>query len=539
MPFVRRQVRLIGGTAPEARRGGRSKKAGGPKSKTGKRSLTEAKKAEITAALLAKWEREGVGRRRQGPGANPPGRGEKTKKPVTAKGRPAQAQQPSKKLAPQRRKRKPPRPIAQKELRRRQHQPPGAEYLLAFFRAAGVRAELVRGGCLWINGSQIELSWTLSAPTTHNLNYVIDEMALKYAREEFIQAVKDNARFGQGLRVVLQWRERGFAIMRDDVRLAVLHATHAFIPHRKVIYANFLKPGPHWQQVADVLRGAELELMAEWKREQEAKAAAEAAAAAAKAERSLAIARRRIDHLPDDLAPELIAACLDASRRIRLERQVAYERPVILECDFGELRLLPITGPETRLLMPFRLNTGTETLRGELILGDHDPLPVLIDEGIADRDAITAWICALLGFADATCIELEPVEPTPRRELARPGWPRSSSVIHRPPSARTVPRRRAWPSHLEPVGHWIRYSSSFVAGHRRRLNEGQMASAEARDRARQVGIFLHPHETWVRPHTRGVPDNIEMRFLWRSPTELKLSRALVASRGGSGRAAGR
>jgi hypothetical protein len=408
--------------------------------------------------------------------------------------------------------------------------------LLAFFRAAGVRAELVRGGCLWINGSQIELSWTLSAPTTHNLNYIIDEMALKYVREEFIQAVKDNARFGEGLRVVLQWRERGFAIMRDDVRLAVVHASHAFIPHRKVIYANFLKPGPHWQQVADVLRGAEPELMAEWKREQEAKAAAEAAAAATQAERRLAVAQRRIDHLPDALAPDLIAACLDASRRIRLERQVAYDRSVILECDFGELTLLPIAGPETRLLMPFRLNTGMETLKGELILGDHDPLPLLIDQEVADSDAITAWTCALLGFAAATCIELEPVEPTPRREPSRQQWLRPSSVSPPRPSTRTLPRRQAWPSHLEPVGHWIRYSSSFVAGHRRRLSEDRMASDEARNLARQVGIILRPHETWVRPHARGVPDGIEMRFLWRSPTELKLPRALVASRRGSGQA---
>jgi hypothetical protein len=64
------------------------------------------------------------------------------------------------------------------------------------------------------------------------------------------------------------------------------------------------------------------------------------------------------------------------------------------------------------------------------------------------------------------------------------------------------------------------YSGSFVAGHRRRLNEGRTASAEACDRARQVGIILHPHETWVRPHTRGIPEGIEMRFLWHAPTEL-------------------
>jgi hypothetical protein len=48
-------------------------------------------------------------------------------------------------------------------------------------------------------------------------------------------------------------------------------------------------------------------------------------------------------------------------------------------------------------------------------------------------------------------------------------------------------------------------------------------SDQSRNRARQVGIILHPHVTWVQPHTRGVPDGIEMRFLWHAPTELKLS----------------
>jgi hypothetical protein len=193
---------------------------------------------------------------------------------------------------------------------------------------------------------------------------------------------------------------------------------------------------------------------------------------------------------------------------------------VILKCDIGELTLLPITGTVTRLVMPFRLDKGAETLKGELVLGDRDPLPLLIGEDVDDEDAITAWTCALLGFADATCIEVEPSEPTTRLESTRSRWHPPSSVPRRRSSAPSLPRRRPWPSHLEPVGNWIHCSGSFVAGHRRRLNEGHTASAEACDRARQVGIILHPYETWVRPHTRGVPDGIEMRFLWHAPTEL-------------------
>ena len=61
------------------------------------------------------------------------------------------------------------------------------------------------------------------------------------------------------------------------------------------------------------------------------------------------------------------------SRRIRFERQVAHERPLILGCEIGELTLLPIAATGTRLLMPFRLSKGTETLNGELVISDRDP----------------------------------------------------------------------------------------------------------------------------------------------------------------------
>ena len=341
-----------------------------------------------------------------------------------------------------------------------------------------------------------------------------DELVLKHDGGRFIKAMKDNARFGKGLRSVLRQNERGIAVMRGEVRLAIIHPSRAQVPHQQVIYANFLVPGPHWRQVADILHGAEPELMAEWKREQEAKLAANTASPAAMAERTRTPAERhRIVQLPDDLAPELIDACLDASRRIRLDRQVAYERPVILESDVGELTLLPIAGPETRLLMPFRLRMGMDVLHGELVLGDRDPLALLIGTEIPDEVAITAWTCALLGFADATCIELAPVEPRVRRELETQKRP-SRGVSRDRMASQIVPRRQTWPENLEPVGRWVRFGGSFVAGHRRRLNDAQAASGEACDRARKVGITLGPHETWVRPHARGVPDDIEMRFRW-------------------------
>jgi hypothetical protein len=447
---------------------------------------------------------------------------QKAKKGSNTKQGPKATKQAPKKVKPKQRKAKAPQPMTKKERQQLERVLPRIDEVLAFFRAAQVPVELVRGGRLWINGEQTRpLSWILPARTLLDWNDVIEEMALEYAADKFARAVAENARFGEGLRAFLRRREKGFAVMRDEVRLAMIQATHAHVSGREPIHANFLMPGPHWQQLANVVHDAEPELIAAWKREQETKAIEAAAEAAAEAERKRVAARRRIDNFPDGLAPELVDACLEASRRIRLERQVAYERAVVLESDHGELTLLPIVGTDRRLLVPFRLNDGAETLNGELVLVDRDPLPLLIGEAVADEDAISAWSCALLGFADATCIELESVEPKPRRPPGRPRSRPLAAARSHGGSIRTFPRRRLWPAHLEPVGHWVQYSGSFVAGHRRRLNHGQSASAEARERARSVGINLRPRETWVQPHTRGVPDGIEMRFLWHAPAELE------------------
>jgi hypothetical protein len=405
---------------------------------------------------------------------------------------------------------------------------PGAYALLTFLRAADVRAELGGGGWLWIDDKQVQRIDQLPPPETFKWRKMVDTIVVKHVCDKFSTAVQDYAQFGKGLHVIPQWSESGFSIVEGDVQLAIIHPTRAYISdgkvtHAKVIHANFLTPGPHWQQVADAFRRAEPELVAGWKHGRKAQATPRRAVVTVGAQIRHTATPRRIDRFPSDLSKELINACLGASHRIRLERQVAYERPVILQCDVGELTLLPIDGSETRLHVPFHFAKGVQTLQGELVLGNRDPLPLLIGKDVAYKDAITAWTYALLGFADATCIEFEPVQPTIRRKSARPRWHPSSSVSRHRPSMGTLPRRRQWPSHLEPVGQWISYSGSLVAGHRRHLNDGRTASDDARERARQVGIILHPDETWVQPHVRGIPDNIEMRFLWHMPIELKPS----------------
>jgi hypothetical protein len=396
---------------------------------------------------------------------------------------------------------------------------PGIDGLLAFFRTAGIDAAVMPGGILAINGRPTRTLGHLPSPETQEWKLIVDELALQYAGGLFIKAIEDNARFGEGLRALLRQREKGFAIMRGDVRLAIIHATRAEVSDHDIVYANFLMPGPHWKQVSDAIQDAEAEPSAVQDREPDA--AVPDWDAAANGEGRQATARRRLDRLPGSLAPELITVCLDASRRIRQERQVAYDRPVILLCAAGDLTLLPVTGSVTRLRMPFRLSSGTTTLNGELLLEDRDPLPLLIDASTADDDALaTAWAYALRGFADATCIDLHadwPPPPGSTRPIPRLPVP----VSPRAP-AQILPRRRPWSAHLDPVGHWTRYSGSLVAGHRRRLTEDKTASAEAHERARQVGITLGAGETWVRPHARGIPDGTEIRFLWHTPAEFEL-----------------
>jgi hypothetical protein len=42
------------------------------------------------------------------------------------------------------------------------------------------------------------------------------------------------------------------------------------------------------------------------------------------------------------------------------------------------------------LPLPFRFTKGTKTLQGKLVLGDLEPLPLLIGGDVADKDAIIA-----------------------------------------------------------------------------------------------------------------------------------------------------
>jgi hypothetical protein len=130
---------------------------------------------------------------------------------------------------------------------------------------------------------------------------------------------------------------------------------------------------------------------------------------------------------------------------------------VVLESGLGELTLLPVTGAVPSLLMPFKLNREIGNIEGALVLGDHDPLPLLITEDVNDEDAMLAWTCALLNFAATTCVEFE--APNPATEPTSVG-PRQRLPLQEPLKASTtrkLPGRRQWPAYLQPTGHWERH----------------------------------------------------------------------------------
>lgn len=370
--------------------------------------------------------------------------------------------------------------------------PTGAHRVYDFFHTARIRIEVTLDQRILIKGKLAGRLSDIAPPWTPQWEEFVNQLSWGFAYDEFAKSIETNARLDAMFKAIPSPGNKCFVIMNDHEQVATIRATAAVISGHPPIYGNFLLPGPHWMQLKEVILHPE--------------------------KNDAAQGARLIDRFPANFPQEIANECLEASRRIRMDRQVAYENPLVLECATGVLRLHPITGAPPQLHIPFHFRT-TVSVFGELILRNQDPLPMLVKNEIHIEDAITAWVHALLGFADATCIEVQPTTSHGRARLPRP---RPAATVPRPrTSTRSVPRRPPWPGQLEPIGSWFRHGASFVAGHRRHLGEGQTASDQAIERAHQVGIVLDLHETWVRPHTRGIPNHAEMRFRWHTHIELK------------------
>lgn len=379
----------------------------------------------------------------------------------------------------------------------------GAQKMLHFFWAAGVV----------ITRELTDPVPGFPQPETGAWRRAVDRFAWEHAYEVLARAVAGNARYGRDLEAVPLPREHGFAIMRGREEIAVIHPTRASVPGRPPVYGNFLAPGPHWEAVARFLDG-----------DDDATDLAEPPEipAGPLATSSRASQWRRIDKLPGNLDPARVDACIAASRRIRLERQLDYPCPVVLKSAGITLTLEPVSGGDANRHVPFRLRDGTRSVDGKFLLRRYgpDPLPLLIRADVTDDDAINAWIYALAGFADATCFEL-PAPPSVRNVSRR----RSPIPVPQPRSApepRRLPRRSRWPRHLKPEGYWAREGNWLVAAHRRHLPEGWTAGADAVERARQAAIVLSPEETWVKAHFCGRAHLAEVCFRWEPTARVRL-----------------
>lgn len=419
-----------------------------------------------------------------------------------------------------------------------------AAHLLTFFSQAGIPAEIEHNWRLRINKDLTRPLSESPAARAGEWRKIADRLAWIHARAEFTWSVLRNLPLPPAIARTDLGRGYGFSISRDGERLAVIHATSASALGQQPFYANFLSYGAHWQQLAESLQIAwhvtppqprplppQLRFQsAADTREAPGKPGTRTAggtlppAARLIAEKPAPPSRQalragtRMTQFPDYLQPRTVAACMEASRRIREERQIGYECPVVLETKVGALTFLPLAWNRGQVSIPFSIRLRPDPMSASLLLAKSDPLPLVTDNDVPEDDAAMAWVCALLGFADATCFTFETHGSDRARRHPHP----SLSASRYRGLARSVPRKKRWPANLEPTGPTANRSGSIVPGHIRHLPEGQHGGEEAHDYAlHHFGIILRDGETWVKTHTRGLTGVKELRFRWHTQIDLR------------------
>jgi hypothetical protein len=240
--------------------------------------------------------------------------------------------------------------------------------------------------------------------------------------------------------------------------------------------------------------------------------------------------------LPGWLTDEAVAAAMQASFRIRTQRKRAYSRPVLLDGGSYQLRFEPIRAGSTGAELPFSFHAAERgpTLAVLQLQTPADPLAVAFDELSDEISVVGAWVLALLGFTDLTCVERETTQSSFRvaaskREKARittgalvgpVGGSEVARWVSSKPRRGDQSRRSTFAKSLEPVGATAEYAASFVAGHRRQLRPGEHCSDDARAAARANGIELAADETWVKPYERGLPRDFVLQYRWTASLSL-------------------
>lgn len=191
---------------------------------------------------------------------------------------------------------------------------------------------------------------------------------------------------------------------------------------------------------------------------------------------------RLLTQLPESLPEDLRKRALDASWRLRRERTLEFGHPVVVRLPDAEIKVEPIPhAPPARVPYTFRGRGGTTIVGALRLKSQSDPLATESPATASPEDAGHAWATALITYAELTCVAGSAPEISPA----------------------FVPT------------HGTRHIlASYVVGHRRRLPDGHSAGDDAKAHAERIGVALGRHETWVRPHARGVPAAAELVFDW-------------------------
>jgi len=294
---------------------------------------------------------------------------------------------------------------------------------------------------------------------------------------------------------------QGVVVAHGDAAIALIRATHAkVVRFEEPIKGNFLREGREWTELR---RRVDVRLPRP-----------------RRSTRSVTPEPRRPDRIvvsfPEALAEPLRSAAMDASRRIRLERNSAYGHPVEVHLPTRDaIRFEPLSSEAGPLECPFEYHVAPRRFHMALRLKRRtDPLSLAVYDSANDAIIGRAWALALMAYADLTCLPQDDAAQSEERDHPGRG-PRNEDPWETSLPARQESAGRIWlPATLEPTQETREHLASYVIGHIRRLPPGHRAGAEALAAARKVGIRLPGGTTWVQPHLRGAPRDTVLVFRW-------------------------
>lgn len=371
-----------------------------------------------------------------------------------------------------------------------------------FLREAGIETTVLRGGQMRIGSAVVRPPPEIEG--TDDRRRWIDQTAMQLVPDRLLEELRRNLP-DEFLTESPVPGERGYALPLRTEPFPQVCATHASLSPGWIT-GNFLRAGPHWDRLRERLR--ERLLNADKSND--------------------ADLDEVLREFPPDLAPELAQMAREASARIRLDRTLAHEHPVVIVLPQGEIRFEPIRDV-VALEVPFT-HTGTRgTTRGALrLLTPTDPLPLAVASPDNTRQMGVVWAVALCAYAELTCVDISSIVSRSRRPRhsqatgSRTKTPRNSGVEIGGRPLRLRPRIQ-YSEALIASRETETFLASYVAGHRRRLQPGQTHSRDAERHARAIAITLKDDETWVRPHTRGEPPLEDLRFTWHADDSLRAS----------------